>query len=64
MTKETLLQIIADNTESAKWGDTHAIGVIINAQEELAKIAAFEKAHAFAQIVKGEIDWEKNLESA
>jgi len=30
----------------------------------LEKIKQLEKDIAFAQIVKGEIEWEKNLESA
>ena len=64
MTKETLALIISDNFEQAKRGDAFAISAIIGANDELEKIKQLEKDIAFAQIVKGEIDWEKNLESA
>ena len=64
MTKETLALIVADNFEKAKYGDAFAISAIIGANDELKKIEQLEKDIAFAQVVKGEIEWEKNLESA
>ena len=64
MTKETLALIVADNFEKAKHGDAFAISAIIGANDELKKIEQLEKDIAFAQVVKGEIEWEKNLESA
>ena len=64
MTRETLEMIIADNYEKAKFGDSFAIGCILDAQTELKKIDKLEKNIAFAQIISGEINWEENLESA
>jgi hypothetical protein len=72
MTKETLNQIVSDHWESAKRGDAFAISAIIGAQDELKKIAEFEKNlnmakasqlanRAMAKIISNEVNWEKGI---